>query len=39
MPCPADLKENLVLALELDFPIVNLAGEKHRAVNADQGVA
>ena len=39
MPCPADLKEDLVLALELDFAVVNLAGEKHRAVNADQGVA
>ena len=34
-----DLKENFVLALELDFAVVQPAGEKHRAVQADERVA
>jgi hypothetical protein len=34
-----DLKENLVLALELDFAVVQPAGKIHGAINADEGVA
>ena len=35
----ADLEENLVLALELDFAVVEPAGKIHGAINADEGVA
>src|ERR1700733_5249703 len=35
----ADLEVNFVLALELDFAVVELAREEHRAINADERVA
>src|SRR5580700_5175317 len=35
----ADLEVNFVLALELDFAVVELAREKHGAINADERVA
>ncbi len=35
----ADLEVDFVLALELNFAVVELAREKHRAINADERVA
>ena len=35
----ADLEVDFVLALELDFAVVELAREEHRAINADERVA
>src|ERR1700735_1209925 len=37
--CAADLEVDFVLALELDFAVVEAAREKHQAVDADKGVA
>ncbi len=34
-----DLEEDLVLALQLDFAVIQAAGEKHRAVKTNEGVA
>jgi hypothetical protein len=34
-----DLKVNLILALELDFAVIQAAGKVHGAVNADERVA
>ncbi len=35
----ADLEVDFVLALELDFAVVELTREKHRAINEDERVA
>jgi hypothetical protein len=37
--CSADLEIRFVLALELDFPVVNSPGEIHDAVNSKEIVA
>src|ERR1700722_17926022 len=38
MASSADLEVNFVLALELDFAVVELAREEHRAIDADERV-
>jgi hypothetical protein len=35
----ADLEEDFILALELNFAIVEAAGEEHRAIHADERFA
>ena len=37
--CAADLKEQSVLALELDLAIVETAREKHRAIDPDRALS
>ena len=39
VPGARNLKENLVLALELDFAVIEPPGEKHRSIQPDQCVA
>ena len=34
-----DLKENLILSFELDFPVIQPPGKKHRAIQPDQRIA
>ena len=39
MPGAGNLKKDLLLALEQDFPVVEAAGEKHQPVDLDQLLA